>query len=101
MFQNIIGWLEGHQLPCLIKNFFQIDCPSCGIQRSVLELLKGNVEESFKLYPALLAIILFFVLFFMNVKWNIFNHQKYLQIGIPSIFIIILGVYINKLITTI
>ena len=100
MFQNIMAWLEGHQLPCLIKKVFLVDCPTCGIQRSIIELLKGNVIESFKLYPALVAIILFFVLFFINVKWNIFNHQKFLRLGIPSTFIIILGAYINKLIIT-
>ena len=101
MFQNIIGWMEGHQLPCLIKKFFHVDCPTCGLQRSIVELLKGNVGESFKLYPALLFLILFFIILFVNTKWHLFNHQKFLRIGIPSIFIIILATYINKLIITI
>ena len=100
MVQNLIGWLEGHQLPCMIKKFFNFDCPTCGLQRSIIELIKGNVLESFRLYPALIAIILFFGLFFANTKWNIFNHQTLLRIGIPSIFIVILAAYISNLIIT-
>ena len=100
MFQNIMAWLEGHQLPCLIKKVFLVDCPTCGLQRSIIELIKGNVLESFRLYPALIAIILFFGLFFANTKWNIFNHQTLLRIGIPSIFIVILAAYISNLIIT-
>lgn len=34
-----------------------VDCPGCGMQRSFIELLKGNFVESIQLYPALLPTI--------------------------------------------
>ncbi|MCB0380854.1 MAG: DUF2752 domain-containing protein [Flavobacteriales bacterium] len=44
-------------MACPYKEYFNIDCMGCGMQRSFIELLKGNLVESFMLYPALLPII--------------------------------------------
>ncbi|MCB9174321.1 MAG: DUF2752 domain-containing protein [Flavobacteriales bacterium] len=44
-------------MACPYKKYFNIDCMGCGMQRSFIELLKGNLVESFMLYPALLPII--------------------------------------------
>lgn len=49
-------------MPCLSRKFFGVDCPGCGIQRSFVELLKGNFAESFYLYPALIPILLTFAI---------------------------------------
>ncbi len=59
-FINIISWLENHQLPCLFKQIIHIDCPGCGMQRSFILLLKGDITGSFIMYPALVPIILLF-----------------------------------------
>lgn len=53
----MVHWLETHMLPCFYKQVFGISCPGCGMQRSFIELLKGNFIASFKLYPALLPVI--------------------------------------------
>ncbi len=45
-------------LPCFYKQITGIDCPGCGMQRSFIELLKGNFIESLKLYPALLLVFI-------------------------------------------
>jgi hypothetical protein len=58
MFDNLIAWLESHFLACPYKKYFNIDCMGCGMQRSFIELLKGNFTESFYLYPALLPLML-------------------------------------------
>lgn len=50
---NVANWLENHMLPCFYKQFFGLECPGCGMQRSFIEMLKGNVWISLKLYPAL------------------------------------------------
>ena len=57
---NIISWLEKHQLPCLFKQLTHVDCPGCGMQRSFILLLSGDIAGSFIMYPALVPIILLF-----------------------------------------
>jgi hypothetical protein len=57
MLRVIAQWLQGHMFPCFYKQVFGISCPMCGFQRSVLELLKGNILESFILFPALLPLL--------------------------------------------
>lgn len=60
--ETIIRWLEDHMLPCLYQKYLGMECPGCGMQRSFIELLKGNLLESFKLYPALLPVLFTLVL---------------------------------------
>ena len=63
MFQKIIDWLESNMNTCSFKEQFAINCPGCGLQRSVIALLKGDLVESFLLYPALLPVLgMFFFL---------------------------------------
>jgi hypothetical protein len=37
-----------------------MDCPGCGLQRSVVFLLQGDFTAAFKMYPAIYTIILLF-----------------------------------------
>ena len=66
-------WLERHQSPCSWKQAFGVDCPGCGMQRSLIELLKGNIAESIAVYPALLPMI---ILFLFTALHLIFNFRK-------------------------
>lgn len=50
-------------LPCAYKSLFGIDCPLCGFQRSFIQLMKGNIGESFVLYPPLVFVLLMFAAF--------------------------------------
>lgn len=54
----ITQWLQEHMFPCFYKQAFGISCPMCGFQRSVLELLKGNIWGSIILFPALLPLLI-------------------------------------------
>ncbi|MBC7887810.1 MAG: DUF2752 domain-containing protein [Ferruginibacter sp.] len=58
---DVLQWLKSHQLPCPVKYFLHIDCPGCGLQRSFIELLDGNFPESFRLNPATVPLLLFFI----------------------------------------
>ncbi len=96
-FLNIIGWLQQHQLPCLFKKVFGIECPGCGFQRSIIALLKGNIAESFTNYPALFVIIAFFIFLIVEKKVSFTFSTLITQVGIAAIFITILANYIYKL----
>ena len=94
---SIISWVEDHELPCLIKNTFHVECPGCGLQRSFIALLRGNILQSLQHYPALLPLILFIMFIIINNKFRIINSGKFVKFALPSIFTIILLSYINKL----
>jgi glucan phosphoethanolaminetransferase (alkaline phosphatase superfamily) len=64
MFSTFADWLERNSLPCFYKKFLCVECPGCGMQRAFVELLRGNLIESIKTYPALLP-TLFMVLFLL------------------------------------
>jgi len=55
--ETIIHLLETHQLTCFYKSKFGIDCPGCGMQRSFIALLRGDLIASIKMYPALLPLL--------------------------------------------
>lgn len=65
-----------------------IDCPGCGMQRSFIELLKGNLMESLQLYPALLPTI--FTLLFTGL--HLYFHFKAGASVIKYSFITTIGI---------
>ncbi|MBK9450072.1 MAG: DUF2752 domain-containing protein [Bacteroidetes bacterium] len=56
----IVDWFKNHYLACPYKSFLGIECFGCGMQRSFVALLQGNLAESLALYPALLPMIFTF-----------------------------------------
>lgn len=56
------------KMPCQIKKRIGIECPGCGLQRSVELLLNGEFGASIAMYPALLPAILTFILFLWHLK---------------------------------
>ncbi len=91
-------WFEAHQLPCLFKAFFGIDCPGCGFQTAVLCLLQGEWIASVIAYPALMPLLLFMglaVIRICGVKMIGLNLLK--NIGFVCLFMIFTS-YLLKLI---
>lgn len=60
-------WLETHQLSCWIKSVTGIECPGCGMQRAILLLVKGDILASFRIYPGLFPLLLFFILAILKI----------------------------------
>lgn len=98
MYSDFINWLERHQQPCFWKKHFGLECFGCGMQRSVIELLKGNIIESIKLYPALIPMIFLFVFLFLHVLYKYKNGALILKISFIFTVIIIVTNYIFKFI---
>jgi hypothetical protein len=67
-YDTALQWLESLMLPCVFKMIFKTDCPGCGLQRSILLLLRGRWEESIQLYWATIPILLLFAFCFVQLK---------------------------------
>lgn len=88
---GFISWLEDNLLACPYKKYFNMECLGCGMQRSFIELLKGNLTESFYYYPALIPMIIMFLFLIIHLIFKIKNGAvwlKYLFIFNISIVII-------------
>ena len=93
----IFTQVEDYMLPCLNKKLFGFDCLGCGMQRSLLYIVKGEFIEAFKMYPAIYTILLFFGF----VAYNFFFKKKIkskiiYSLAIFNILIIIVS-YIYKI----
>jgi hypothetical protein len=64
----VIDWLEHHLFSCFFKSHFGIECPGCGMQRSFIALLRGNIEESINYHIALIPLIITILLLFIQLK---------------------------------
>jgi hypothetical protein len=87
MYIGVLHWLEEHELPCPVKYLVHIDCPGCGLQRSFIELLKGDFKKSFLLHPVTIPLVLFFLfsalhLIFKFKKGNSLIIYSYIFIGL-------------------
>lgn len=94
---RMADWLEQHLLPCPSKSLFGLDCLGCGMQRSFVALLRGNVKESLLMYPALIPVMLTLLLTAIHLKFRLKNGAaliKYSYIG--TIMIVVLS-YLFKL----
>ena len=73
-----INWLQKHLLPCPFKYVTGIDCPGCGFQRSVVQLLKGNFDQSWALYPGTIPLIVLALIYGLDKRYN-FDPKQYLK----------------------
>ncbi|MBC7566698.1 MAG: DUF2752 domain-containing protein [Pedobacter sp.] len=98
-FLGLINWLEAHLLSCPFKSHTGLDCPGCGFQRSVIALVKGDLNHSFQLYPASMPIIALVLFVPAHLKFD-FKHGAFLiKIAYALIALIILLNYSYKIYT--
>lgn len=88
---------EDYMLPCLNKKIFGIDCPGCGMQRSIAHIAKGEFAEAFHMYPAIYTLILLAVFFVLNKKYSFkYGSKIILTLAIINGFIIVTS-YLKKM----
>ena len=75
----MIGWLEHHLFSCFFKSYIGLECPGCGMQRSLIALLKGNINESLKYHAALIPFIITIVLLLIQLKIKHVNGGKWVM----------------------
>lgn len=89
--------LNNFMLPCLNKKLFGVECPGCGLQRSVLMLLKGDFAGAFQLYPAIYPIIILVLFLGSNLLLKFkYAFQIKVFLGITTVLTILVS-YILKM----
>ena len=99
IFADIVLWLEKHLLTCPSRKLLHIDCPGCGLQRSYIALLKGNVAESLRLYPAAIPILALIIFSSLHLFYKFQNGAKWITRLYISCTVIIVVHYIYKIIS--
>jgi len=98
MYGQIIQFIESHLLTCPSRSFLHMDCPGCGLQRSFLALLKGNITQSLHYHPAIIPMLLLGLFLPVHLKYNFQNGAKVI-IGLQAgIAIITFAFYVYKII---
>ena len=94
-----VEWLEAHMLTCPSVQYWSMECPGCGMQRSLIALLNGDLFFSLKLYPALLPLLILLTYTLLHLKYKFRSGSKNiiaLQVFVVSI---ITAHYIYKIYT--
>ena len=90
-------WLEKNSQPCFYKKNFGFECPGCGFQRAFIELIHGNIWASIKLYPALLPLILMFLVLLFHMKFRLKHGAQIIKYLFICSVVLIIGNFIFKL----
>ncbi len=90
--------LENFMLPCFTKQLLGVDCPGCGLQRSLLFLIKGEFISAFLMYPAIYPMLALFVFLGINKFYPIKHSNTITIILMVSTVGFILTNYILKFI---
>lgn len=72
----LVEFLEENQQQCSIKSKFGVECLGCGTQRAIIDLLKGDIKQSFVDQPAVLLFIIYVIgiLILWKSKPSILKH---------------------------
>ena len=98
-YTEAVLWLERNLLSCPSKKFLHIECPGCGLQRSYIALMKGDVAASFHLYPAAIPMLLLFCYLLLHLFFRFKNGGKILTTLYIFCASIIAVHYIYKIVT--
>jgi hypothetical protein len=97
--EGLIEWINDHLLTCPSKYFFHLDCPGCGLQRSFIALLEGDIIESLQLYPATTPMLFSLIFTALHLKFD-FKHGASVIKGVFIFTAIIIFIfYVYKLLT--
>ncbi len=93
---SVIHWLESHLLACPFKKLTGIDCPGCGLQRSIVSLLKGDIVASLKFYPPTFSLLVLLVFALFHLKFDFKNGALIIKTLYILTTVIIIINYIYK-----
>lgn len=97
MSNKLSSFFEAHYATCSMKYATGIDCPGCGMQRSLHALLEGNILSSIYYFPALIPLMIMFAYLFLHLFFKFENGAKALIIIFSINAFIILTNFLIKL----
>jgi len=68
--------MEKYMLPCANKWLFGIDCPGCGLQRSLALLIEGEFGRAWHMFPPIYSMLLFCFFLGLHLIDKSRNYQK-------------------------
>lgn len=93
---GLISFLEENMLSCQWKEQFNMECTGCGMQRSFIHLLKGELIEAFYMYPAIYTLIIMFVYLGLHLKFDFKQgHKILLYLFITNLALMLLNFIIK------
>jgi len=95
---GIISFLEKNMLSCPWKEQFNVECTGCGMQRSIIHILKGELIEAFYIYPAIYTLIIMFVYLGLHIKFDFKQGHRILLYLFIINLVLMLGNYIINII---
>ena len=99
MYNQFVSWLENHYGTCLFKQITGLDCIGCGIQRAFVLLLKGDATASFKMYPALLPMLIMFLFLIIHLIFKFKKGGLFLKYNFIAVAALMIINYSLKLIS--
>lgn len=75
----MINWLENHLFSCFFKSHFGMECPGCGMQRSLIALLKGDIMDSLQYHAALIPFLITITLLIFQLILKRANGGKWVM----------------------
>lgn len=97
-FIDIVHWLQAHQLVCPVKKYLHMDCPGCGMQRSFIALLQGDIGLSLRLHPVTIPLLLFLLYFLLHLIVKFKNGNRVIVYAYLFVTILIVTNYIYKIV---
>jgi len=97
-YNGFVQWLQDNMLSCPSKKFLHLECPGCGLQRSCIALLKGDLQNSLQLYPATIPLLFLLGFTMLHLKYKFLHGAtaiKYLQGGVAFVILVF---YIYKIV---
>lgn len=99
LYGDVLSFLEQHLLSCPFRKFFHLQCPGCGLQSSLLALLRGNVWRSISLYPPTIPIVGMLIFLGLHLKYRYQQGALILAGNYLLCTVLIVANYIFKIFT--
>lgn len=91
-------WMSSHMLTCPSVKLLHMQCPGCGMQRSIICLLNGDLSGSLSFHPATIPFLFLIGLLPLHLIFRLPHGQKAIIFLQALVAILSLGLYVYKII---
>ena len=95
----LVDWMERNMLTCPSKKWLHMECPGCGLQRSVIALFRGDLPTSLSLYPATIPLLVMLGFVLLHLRFDFRYGAVVIKYLYFSTAVIVFLFYIYKVLT--